>query len=291
VEKRYLLHFLQYIAPQIEKAGEGATVKGVTLDWLRSINVPLPPLGEQRRIAAALDHAEVLCLKRQSSVEKYEILIRSLFDTMFMARQTEQTSRRAPLGELCDLVRGSSPRPQGDPRYFGGPVPRLMIADITRDGAFVTPAIDSLTIDGATKSRPMKAGSVVMAVSGAVGLPAILQVDACIHDGFVGFRDLDRRITPLFLYFWLLQERASHSSRSTGAIWTNLTTDQVKAFEIPILALRVQERFAHCAEIINHQAQLARLHFAKINDLFQVLQRKAFGENGTRTHILSDAAE
>jgi type I restriction enzyme, S subunit len=93
------------------------------------------------------------------------------------------------LGNLCDIVRGSSPRPQGDPRYYGGSIPRLMIADVTRDGVYVTPQIDSLTEEGSMKSRPMKKGDVIIAVSGDPGRACILNVDACIHDGFVGLRN------------------------------------------------------------------------------------------------------
>jgi len=53
------------------------------------------------------------------------------------------------LGNLCDVVRGSSPRPKEDPRFYGGSVPRLMVADLTRDGRLATPRIDSLTEEGA----------------------------------------------------------------------------------------------------------------------------------------------
>jgi hypothetical protein len=74
-----------------------------------------------------------------------------------------------------------------------------MVADLTRDGLYATPMIDSLTEAGAEKSRPMKAGEVVMAVSGAPGLAAILSVDACIHDGFVGFRKLSQNVVPEYL--------------------------------------------------------------------------------------------
>ena len=91
------------------------------------------------------------------------------------------------LGNLCEIVRGSSPRPKEDPRFNGGSVPRLMVADVTRDGKYVTPRIDSLTKEGAALSRPMQKGDLVIAVSGNPGLPAILEIDACIHDGFVAF--------------------------------------------------------------------------------------------------------
>lgn len=157
------------------------------------------------------------------------------------------------LDELCHLVRGSSPRPQGDPKYFGGPVPRLMVADITRDGMRVTPAIDTLTEEGAKKSRPMLAGSVVMAVSGNPGLPAILELDACIHDGFVGFRDLDiQRLLPEFFYYVLLVNKEANKSQSVGTVFMNLTTDQIREFMIPLPTIETQR--AIVAEIEAEQA-------------------------------------
>jgi type I restriction enzyme, S subunit len=151
-----------------------------------------------------------------------------------------------------------------------------MIADITRDGMWVTPSIDSLTLEGAKRSRPMAAGSVVMAVSGAVGLPALLSVDACIHDGFVGFRELDSRLTNVYLYYWLLSNRAAHLASGTGAIWINLTTDQVSNFSVPIPGSTLQDTFvARVAEIDKLKAE-HRAHLAKLDTLFASLQYRAF---------------
>ena len=106
--------------------------------------------------------------------------------------------------DVATVVRGSSPRPQGDIRYYGGNIPRLMVSDVTRDGMYVTPKIDFLTEEGATKSRPMKKGDFIIAVSGDPGEPCILSVDACIHDGFVGFRNLDisKVFTPYLYRFF-----------------------------------------------------------------------------------------
>jgi len=153
--------------------------------------------------------------------------------------------------DICDLVRGSSPRPKGDPQYYGGKVPRLMISDITRDGMYTTPKTDFLTEEGATKSRPMKKGDVIMAVSGNPGLSTILLVDACIHDGFVGFRNLDKRLIPEFFYFVLLQQKDINNSQSIGAVFKNLNTEQIREFQIPLPLLSVQEEIV--AEIEGYQ--------------------------------------
>ncbi len=168
------------------------------------------------------------------------------------------------------IVRGSSPRPQGDPRYFGGNVPRLMIADITRDGMYVVPTIDSLTELGATKSRPMKKGEVVMAVSGNPGLTSILGVDCCIHDGFVGFRNLSKDVIPEFLHYILTSMKESTNNQAVGAVFRNLTTDQLKSFLIPIPAIEIQQSIVYEIErerqIIEGNKKLIEIYTQKIQD-------------------------
>jgi type I restriction enzyme M protein len=155
------------------------------------------------------------------------------------------------VSEICNIVRGSSPRPQGDPLYYGGNVPRLMIADVTRDGMYTIPKIDFLTEAGVLKSRPMKKGEVIMAVSGNPGLMTILAVDACIHDGFVGFRDLREDVIPQYLYFILNTLKDENNQKADGAVFRNLTTDQIKDFEIPLPPLEIQQQVV--AEIEGYQ--------------------------------------
>lgn len=179
--------------------------------------------------------------------------------------------RWVKLGEVSTVVRGSSPRPKGDPRYYGGNVPRLMVADVTRDGMYVTPKIDFLTAEGAQFSRPMKKGDVVMVVSGAPGLPAILAVDTCIHDGFVGFKNLDKNILiNSFLFYFLKEIKATTDSQATGAIFRNLTTDQIKDISIAAPPLDEQRRIVEILdekmEVVerSRQAALAQLEAAKV---------------------------
>jgi type I restriction enzyme M protein len=220
----------------------GVTVPKLNQEKLRSIEIPLPPLAVQQEIVAEIEIYQKIIDGAQQVLENYRPAIVVQPDWPI-----------ARFESLCEIVRGSSPRPQGDLRYFQGPVPRLMVADITRDGMRVTPQIDSLTEEGATKSRPMKAGSVVMAVSGNPGLPAILNVDACIHDGFVGFRSLDTtQISAEFLYYVLLWKKEAHGSQSVGAVFKNLTTDQIREFHIPLPDLEIQR--AIVAEIETDQA-------------------------------------
>ncbi|MGL1050082.1 restriction endonuclease subunit S [Vibrio vulnificus] len=83
LDKAYFSRFLQSRAKYIESEGKGATVKGITLDFLKGLDVPLPPLNEQKRIAAILDKADAIRQKRKQAIDLAEEFLRSVFLDMF----------------------------------------------------------------------------------------------------------------------------------------------------------------------------------------------------------------
>lgn len=275
----YLGFFLRSAAfRRWTREAQGANIKNIRKSSLEDFRIPLPPLAEQRRIVDLRSRAEGIVRLRREAEKKAAELIPALFLEMF--GDPAKNPKGWPvkrLDSLCDLVRGSSPRPQGDPRFFGGPVPRLMIADITRDGVYVKPAVDSLTVEGAKKSRPMNKGEVVMAVSGAVGLPAILDVDACIHDGFVGFRSLDSVVSPEFFYNFLLAFRRYSIGQAVGATFQNLKTDQIREWIVPIPPPDLQSQFQKTAANLRGLEAQQSAASAKAQAAFNALLAQTFG--------------
>lgn len=149
------------------------------------------------------------------------------------------------IDEIAHVLRGSSPRPKGDPRYFGGTVPRLMGADVSRDGRYVTPCIDFLTEEGAKLSRPMPAGTLTLVCSGDVGTPSFLAVDACIHDGFLALTQISQDVDPNYLYEVLSSFKARLERSAThGGVFTNLTTDILRSFSFALPPVKTQEAIA-----------------------------------------------
>lgn len=255
-------------------------VRGIHLypSDVETMPVPGLPVAEQKRIVEILDEADQLQQLRAEVDRRTADLVPAIFHEMFgHSFVNEKNWPRKKVENVCELVRGSSPRPKGDPSYYGGPVPRLMIEDITRDGWVVTPQVDSLTLKGAKLSRPLKAGTVVMTVSGNVGVCAQLAVDACIHDGFVGFKNLDETLFDPFFFGTAIYLLKAESERvQAGAIFKNITTDDVKNLEViaPPTALQHQF-FARVTEIRTMQtAQASSRH--RLDDLFQSLLHRAF---------------
>jgi len=83
LDTRFLLWFFICSANKIEKLGSGATVKGITLEKLNRLEIPLPPLPEQKRIAAILDKADAIRRKRKEAIDLSDEFLRSVFLDMF----------------------------------------------------------------------------------------------------------------------------------------------------------------------------------------------------------------
>jgi type I restriction enzyme S subunit len=83
IDRDFLMRFLESKAQYIDAEGKGATVKGVTLDFLRGLEIPLPPLTEQKRIAAILDKADAIRRKRQQAIQLADDFLRAVFLDMF----------------------------------------------------------------------------------------------------------------------------------------------------------------------------------------------------------------
>lgn len=272
VDAKYGFYALQLLKPKMEAMAPSTTVAIVNKGNFEAMQIPLPPLPEQKRIAAILDKADAIRRKRQQAIQLADEFLRAVFLDMFGDPVTNPKGWEVSQVESrCEIVRGSSPRPQGDPRFYGGPVPRLMVADLTRDGRLVTPMIDSLTEEGAKKSRPIKAGTVVMAVSGNVGLTSVLAVDACIHDGFIAFKELESEmVRPEFLCELMMWLKSTHASRQAGAIFKNLTTTQIKEMEIPIPPVELQDKF------ISVSRKVEEIYSEDGGPLFESICQKAF---------------
>jgi restriction endonuclease S subunit len=280
VDQDFFYHLLGsgVVYSEFKRRAAGAVVKNLNIDLVKSVKIPLPPKAEQKRIATILDKADAIRQKRQQAIKLADEFLRAAFLDMFGDPVTNPKKWRTVKVEgVCSLVRGSSPRPKGDPRYYGGNVPRLMVADLTRDGWLVTPQIDSLTEAGAKLSRPIKAGTIVMAVSGNVGVVSQLAIDACIHDGFVAFKELSTDIVKE-IYFMLCLHfmKMTHEKRKAGAIFQNLTTHDIKNMEFMLPPISIQNRFCNTFDL-NHSilSKIERLSL-KANDLFNSLTQRAF---------------
>jgi type I restriction enzyme S subunit len=173
---------------------------------------------------------------------------------------------------VAKVTRGASPRPAGDPRYFGGDaVPWVTVGEITRDDRMeLTETRTCLTEAGARRSWRFAKGTVVYSNSGdTLGVPKILGMDACVNDGVAAFENLSPEVDPRFLCFFLGSITAAMREKARqGSGQPNLNTEIVKAirFGLPPMSeqLHIVRRTAewtegYCSLAIDAQREVGLL--------------------------------
>jgi type I restriction enzyme S subunit len=111
----------------------------------------------------------------------------------------------ARLGDIACVVRGGSPRPAGDPRFYGGTIPFLKVADLTNDEEiYVQGHTHTISEAGLSKTRFVNEEIVLLTNSGAtLGVPKILNFPSAFNDGVAAFLCLPTLINKQFLYYFL----------------------------------------------------------------------------------------
>lgn len=111
LDASYLYYWLIFKRDYLQSLGNGATFKEVSKATIARVEIPLPPLEEQRRIAAILDKAEALRAKRREAIAKLDQLLQSVFLEMFGDPvRNEKNWQRVALGDLLiSIDSGKSP--------------------------------------------------------------------------------------------------------------------------------------------------------------------------------------
>jgi type I restriction enzyme S subunit len=180
------------------------------------------------------------------------------------------------LGELADVCRGSSPRPIADTRYFdGGTVPWVKIADATKSGKFLYETKQHVNDFGASFSRRLPPGTILVAASGTLGYTQILGIEGCAHDGWLilqNLRELDRD----FAYYALKTLEQHFFNSGSGAAIQNINTDILRQTEIPYPPLPVQQRIAGILSAYDELIENSQRRIKILESMARALYREWF---------------
>ncbi len=187
-----------------------------------------------------------------------------------MSKLTSQKWRKIKIGDVCDVGRGSSPRPIMDPRYFeGGTIPWIKIADATKSGKYLYETKEKVNEYGASFSRLLPKGSLIVAASGTLGYTQMLGIDGCIHDGWLyltNFKEADKD----FLFYLFKYRQVYFANQAYGAAIQNVNTTILRDMEVSLPPFPTQHRIA---SILSTYDDLIENNTRRIQILEEMAQR------------------
>ena len=156
-------------------------------------------------------------------------------------KQVPTTWKYGVLGNFVEIKRGGSPRPIQNFLSNRG-LHWLKISDATCiSSPFINEIKEYIIEEGLKKTIFLKAGSLVLSNSATPGLPKILDIDTCIHDGWLYFPSSKFSNEYLYLYFKYI--RNNLVALGNGSVFTNLKTDIIKNYPTNLPTYDVLNKF------------------------------------------------
>ncbi len=155
-----------------------------------------------------------------------------------------RTWRWVRLQDVFEISRGGSPRPAGDPRFFGGKIPWITVGEVTKDsGKFLNATSEGLTEEGANRSRYINPGDLLLTNSGAtLGVPKISKIRGCMNDGVAVLRLFHSFDLNDFAYHYLTLQTPVFRNVKQGMGQPNLNTPIIAGWFFPLAPLAEQKR-------------------------------------------------
>ncbi|WP_066380407.1 restriction endonuclease subunit S [Anabaena sp. CA = ATCC 33047] len=266
---------------QINRSATGTAQAGVNASNLKKLAVPLPPLEEQRRIAAILDKADAVRRKRKEAIALTEELLRSAFLDMFGDPVTNPKGwALSKLSDVCDKITdGTHHSPptlnKGIP-YITAKHLKVYGLDFFSDPWFVSEE-DHKKIY--TRCNPEQGDVLYIKDGVTTGIAAINNYDFEFSMlSSLALLKVGKAIISEYLCDWLNNEsvRTSHLKNVAGAAITRLTLTKIKDFYIPVPPLTLQIEYKIIRQKISKMMVNIRKEETEYSHLFNSLLQKAF---------------
>ena len=263
-----------------------AMVNLVPMSEVKEWDVIVPSPEEQFAIGSLFRTLDDLLASYKDNLTNYQSLKAIMLSKMFpKAGQTVSEIRldgfegeweEKYIGELADIVRGASPRPIQDPKWFdpNSEIGWLRISDVTSQNGRIHSLEQKISKLGQEKTRVLTEPHLLLSIAATVGEPVVNYVKTGVHDGFLIF--MNPKFDREFMFQWLEMYREKWNRYGQPGSQVNLNSDIVKNQKILVPCMEEQQAigsyFSNLDNLINsHQEKISQLETLKkklLQDMF-----------------------
>jgi type I restriction enzyme, S subunit len=278
---RYVFHYCKTLKSIIRNQGASTTLPLLPKGRFQELKISLPPIDQQKRIAAILDKAEELRILRRQSIEQLDILGRSIFMEMF--GDPVKNPKGIKVVNLSEITTRITDGVHQKPNYIESGIPFISVKNITT-GSLKFEDCKFISLDDHLKftkrCRAEYLDILYTKVGATYGRPAIVDVDYefSLYVSVCLIKPDKKIVDPFFLNAALgttaVKNQADRRIKGIGV--PDLHLDQIQKFLIPLPSMEEQQEFARRIQAIEHLKSQHRESLAQLDKLFASLQHRAF---------------
>ena len=259
----YIYHFLQKLQNNQYwvSLSSGSTFESINSNDIKDLIIDIPSIEEQTKISILLNNVNSIITLHQHKLKKLNLAKKALLQKLFPRNGSQfpvvrfkgftDAWEQRKLGDLAEIVRGASPRPISDPKWFdnNSDVGWLRIADVTAQDGRIRYLEQKISELGQEKTRVVKIPHLLLSIAATVGKPVINYVPTGVHDGFLIF--LNPKFNILYTFWWLEMFREKWNKYGQPGSQVNLNSDLVKNQVINIPNEKEQEKISSFLESLD----------------------------------------
>lgn len=282
LDVRYLLHYLRKNEQRIADLGTGSTFKAIVQADLKQIQIPLPPLAEQQRLAALLDTADALRRKDRDLLAHYDRLVQSVFLDLF--GEENSLLGKEEIRNCIKIIGGYAFKSNN---FKNEGIPVIKIGTVNR-GFFDLSTLSFLPVSFLEKYKKWRVlpGDLLISLTGTVGKDDYGNVEIATND-YPNYL-LNQRVAKIefnsekvgkeFLYHLFKQPfiKRELTGLSRGVRQANISNEDICQLKITLPPLPLQNHFAALVANIEAQKERVRAQSAQSEALFQGLLQRTF---------------
>jgi len=238
----YLKHWLQSaeFRKQITKLVTGSAQLNFGPSHLKQIKIALPSIHEQKRISCILDKTLDVKSKREQALAKLDELAESLFH-----QTCSFALNKFKLSDICEIVSGATPKTE-KAEYWNGDICWVTPAELSKlDDIFIGNTARKITPEGlkSCAASLLPVNSVLFSSRAPIGHIAINSIPMATNQGFKSFIVNSEIVEPIYLYYWLNQNREMLQNMGVGATFKELSKSLISSVIISLPSIETQRSF------------------------------------------------
>ncbi len=295
LDRMFLYYFLKANEKQIDALGTGSTFKAITQEVLKKIEIPLPPLDDQKRIAHLLGKVEGLIAKRKHHLQQLDDLLKSVFLEMFGDPvRNEKGWKQTIIGKLAEEVKyGTSASAKG------GPYEYLRMNNITQEGYWNFDSLKYIDVpEKDFEKYSLRKGDLVFNRTNSkelVGKTAVYNIDRpAIIAGYLIRVRFNKQTNPWFVWGHLNSKygktRLFNLCRNIVGM-ANINAKELQKIQILDPPLDLQNQFAAIVEKVEGLKSRYQQSLTDLESLYGTLSQKAFKGELDLSRVVLQAEE
>ncbi|PKY10549.1 hypothetical protein B1757_08165 [Acidithiobacillus marinus] len=281
IDLKYLKCWFESNKQRLINQGQGVALKNLSATIVRNLEIELPPLDDQKRIAHLLGKVEGLIARRKQHLQQLDDLLKSVFLEMFGDHTAMKQQQHFLLGDFIDFLTSGS---RGWAKYYSDTGDIFLRINNVKDGRLKLDDVVYVNAPASAEANRtrVRSGDLLLSITADLGRTAVIpkELDGSYinqHLALIRIKE-EAGFNPIFLawYFSLPYGKSFIQKKNREGVKAGLNFDDIRSFQVVKPSIAHQNQFAAIIKKVDALKSRYQQSLTDLESLYGALSQKAF---------------